>query len=414
MGGAESRSGRLHRRFFPDSPLRSHPVAKIVAVATLFLASRGVMLAFSDRVSWDVYYYWFGLHQDRPAGELLTEYPTPVAWALAGLHAVASELAAFKIWFALIMVGLDALTTVLLWRRSAWMGALWLAFGTAIGPITYFRIDLPTATLVALALLWSSARPRTAGALLGLAAAVKLWPALLAPLLVVGADSQRKPRLVGFLCMGGGLGLASLIIAGWERSLSPLAWQSERGLQIESIAATPLMLGYAFDPGTWHVGYSRFNAAELTGPGAGLALALTSLATVVPALLAAVLSWRLLKKASPEALAACFIAVVAWTIVFNKTFSPQYLWWLAGPVAIWCAWASSRRLATAVGLGTIVLALATGLIFPWCYESVISGSAAGVLLLALRNLGVVVLAFWALAHAWRTTGNFQVASGKQA
>ena len=205
MGGAESRSGRLHRRFFPDSPLRSHPVAKIVAVATLFLASRGVMLAFSDRVSWDVYYYWFGLHQDRPAGELLTEYPTPVAWALAGLHAVASELAAFKIWFALIMVGLDALTTVLLWRRSAWMGALWLAFGTAIGPITYFRIDLPTATLVALALLWSSARPRTAGALLGLAAAVKLWPALLAPLLVVGADSQRKPRLVGFLCLRGTL-----------------------------------------------------------------------------------------------------------------------------------------------------------------------------------------------------------------
>lgn len=389
-------------------------MAMILAVATLFIASRWILLTFSDRVSWDVYYYWFGLHQNRPVGELLTEYPAPVAWALAGLHSVASELTAFKIWFAFIMVGLDAVTMVLLWRRSAWMGALWLAFGTAIGTITYFRIDLPTATLVALALLWSSAKPRTAGALLGLAAAVKLWPALLAPLLVVGADAQRKARLIGFLCMGGGLGLASLLIAGWERSLSPLIWQSERGLQIESIAATPLMLGYAFAPETWNVGFSRFNAAELTGPGVGLALTLTSLATVGPALLAAVLTWRLLKKTSPEALAACIIAVVAWTIVLNKTFSPQYLWWLAGPVAIWCAWASSRRMAAVVGLGTIVLALATGLIFPWCYGSILSGTVAGVLLLAFRNTGVVVFALWALIQAWRTTGDFRVASGKQA
>lgn len=380
----------------------------------LFILTRAAMLTQSWRVSWDVYYYWLGLHHGRPIADLLTEYPTPVAWALSALHSLFPGLWSFQAAFTLLMVGLDALTAILLWRRSVRAGLLWLAFGTAIGVITYYRIDLVTATPVALALLWASSRPRTAGALLGLAAAIKLWPALLAPALVAGTGAQRRARLLGFAAAGGGLGLASLILAGWGRSVSPLVWQSERGLQIESVAATPLIVGRVLSPETWHVGISRFNAMEITGPGVDAALAATSAANLVLVVLAATLAWRLARRPLPEGMAISVMAVVAWTIVVNKTFSPQYLWWLAGPVAIWCIWTASRRQLLAVSVGVVALALATGLIFPWCYDAITDGTVAGALLLTARNVGVVVLAVWALIRAWHTTGDFQVASEKQA
>ncbi|MDO4785105.1 MAG: glycosyltransferase 87 family protein [Propionibacteriaceae bacterium] len=385
-----------------------------LAVIVLFILTRAAMLTQSWRVSWDVYYYWFGPHHGRAIAELLTEYPTPVAWALSGLHALFPELPSFRAAFTLLMVGLDALTAVLLWRRSLRAGLVWLAFGTAIGVISYHRIDLLTATPVALALLWASARPKAAGALLGLAAAFKLWPALLAPALVAGADGQRRARLLGFTAVGGGLGLASLLLAGWARSVSPLTWQAERGLQIESVAATPLVVGRVLSPDAWHVGVSEFNAVEIAGPGTDAALLVTSVANVLAVVIAAALAWRLSRRPSAEGLAVCVIAITAWMIVVNKTFSPQYLWWLAGPVAIWCIWAASRRQMFIISGSMIALALATGLIFPWCYDAITDGYAAGMVLLAARNAGMVAFAVWALLRAWRVTGDFRVASEKQA
>ena len=103
-------------------------------------------------------------------------------------------------------------------------------------------------------------------------AALKLWPALLVlPLLGVGRRGTRVAA--GFGITGGGLALASLLIGGWERLVSPLTWQSNRGLQIESVPATPLMWLRAASEGRgWTVGLSRYNAYEISGPGAQFAL----------------------------------------------------------------------------------------------------------------------------------------------
>lgn len=56
--------------------------------------------------------------------------------------------------------------------------------------------------------------------------------------------------------------------------MSPLAYQRDRGLQVESPAAAPAMVARALEPGRYVVGYSDFQAYEVSGPGVHLLLVL--------------------------------------------------------------------------------------------------------------------------------------------
>ena len=142
----------------------------------------------------------------------------------------------------------------------------WLIFVPLIGPLAYLRFDMLPAVLAGGALLAARRKPWVTGALTGLGAAIKLWPALL-----IGAflsyRSDRRPAGVAFVVVGFGLALISLIFGGWSRLISPLTWQSDRGLQIESIWATPLMLARAARPDHWIVDISQYQAYEIFGPG---------------------------------------------------------------------------------------------------------------------------------------------------
>ena len=117
------------------------------------------------------------------------------------------------------------------------------------------------------ALLAARRRPGLTGALTGLGAAIKLWPALLiAAFLSYRPD--RKPAGIAFVVVGFGLAAVSLLAGGWARLVSPLTWQSGRGLQIESIWATPLMVARAVRPaalGGGHLATSR--RTRSSGPG---------------------------------------------------------------------------------------------------------------------------------------------------
>ena len=103
------------------------------------------------------------------------------------------------------------------------------------------------AVLAGGALLAARRRPWLTGALTGLGAAIKLWPALLAGAFAVRRRG-RGPMLGAFVGVGFGLAALSLAAGGASRLFSPLTWQSGRGLQIESVWATPLMVARAFDP----------------------------------------------------------------------------------------------------------------------------------------------------------------------
>ena len=223
-----------------------------------------VIFAFLESyVIGDVYYYQRKIAAMFEVGlpNTLNEYPTPVAWILTIPYVLgAGSQTGYAIAFVAGMMALDAGFTYLLWRHNGRRHdrsiTFWLLFVLLIGPLSYLRFDILPAVLAGAAVLYARRVPWVTGALTGLGAAIKLWPALLW-LAFLAHKPARKPVTIAFLASGVGLALLSLIFGGWTRLVSPLTWQSGRGLQIESIWATPLMIARAADPLRWTVGFSR-------------------------------------------------------------------------------------------------------------------------------------------------------------
>lgn len=401
-----------------------------LAAIALWLASRALMaILWASKetfIDHDVrYYYWQLTNHQMDAA--LVEYPTPIALLLHGLRLVAGPTEqAFLMAFVLVMAIIDGATTIWLWRSySRRAASYWAAFTFAIGSLIWFRIDLLPAVAVATGLVWLTRRPAASGVAVALGAATKLWPALLIfPML--GGDRYARRRAVGFGVAGGTLGLASLLGFGWRRSTSPLTWQSDRGLQIESIVATWPMLRHAFDtPGLYYTELSEHNAWEIYGPQVAAWLQLADWLLVGTVLLAIVLGWLIALNgvglagrslAGPQdpaaiarrshAIVLAQIAIICAVIVANKTFSPQYMIWLAGPLAILASIPLPRRdrrgASWLAGLGLACAGL-THLVFPLNYSGLIASTAQvdETLLLTGRNLLMVILTGLAVVLALR-------------
>ena len=84
-----------------------------------------------------------------------------------------------------------------------------------------------------------------ASAAIAVATALKLWPVLLPPSWrrSGGGSVPRAVPGVGLVIAG-----ACLAVAGWDRLFSPLLYQADRGLQVESLFAFPVMVGWLFHP----------------------------------------------------------------------------------------------------------------------------------------------------------------------
>ena len=260
-------------------------------IVLVWLATRLLSLialtAFERFVVGDVFYYHRKINALFSAGldRTLYEYPTPVVWILwLPYGASFGSRVGYLIAFVIFMLALDALFTYALWRatgrRHDTSIDFWLIFVPLIGPLAYLRFDMLPAVLAGGALLAARRKPWITGALTGLGAAIKLWPALL-----IGAfmsyRSDRRPAGVAFVVVGFGLALISLIFGGWSRLISPLTWQSDRGLQIESIWATPLMVARALSPDQWIVDMSQYQAYEIFGPGVDAWVMISSIATLL-------------------------------------------------------------------------------------------------------------------------------------
>lgn len=402
-------------------------------VGRLWLASRLLVL-----VEWaamlftlgDTRYYFEKISRMPALGPQATmvEYPTPVLWLLELPNLLAfGQRWVYVASFFFLMFLLDAAFSRSLWRHGGRLRgqamAFWIAFVPLVGTTSYLRFDILTAVLAGWALLLAGRRrPGWAGALIGIGAAVKLWPALLWPALMgsdrIGArGSTRWRSSLGFWGAGGGLALVSLLWAGWDRLLSPLGWQGERGLQIESVWAGIPMVQRLIQPHEFWIAVSDFNAWEISGPGTDLLLTGASLATAL-GILAVVLAyvlWLRRPVQRPVEAAALMILLVLVMIVANKTFSPQYLIWLGGPLA--AAWAmaghtdegSSTDLADQSALLristlTLAVSLLTQLVYPIGYASLVGhrpGMVLATVVLLVRNLALVWLLLLVAGWCWR-------------
>jgi hypothetical protein len=269
----------------------------------------------------------------------------------------------------MVLFGLAGITVCFSAMRALGLEGVRLAAGLAplaaapllLGPLVLERFDLFPAFLVtsALALLLAG-RDRAAGVVLGLAIAVKVYPATLVPLAAawIWRRRGRREALVA-------LGLCALVVvlvfvpflAVAPRGVaSSVRGQLDRPLQIESAGSAVLLAAHhVFGMG---LGWDNSHGSDnLSGP---VAVAAATVSTVLQVGLLLWIWFRFAASrggASTTVLAdASFAALLAF-VALGKVLSPQFLLWLM-PVA---ALAGGRR----GWIALVSLAVASGLTRGW-------------------------------------------------
>jgi hypothetical protein len=186
-------------------------------------------------------------------------------------------------------------------------------------PLALGRFDLVPAALVLAAVLAREAgRSATWSALLSMGVAVKAFPLALFPSLMRG---ERNPKRVAVAAAVPVLVCAAIVLAWGDEFTSAISYHTERGLQIESVAATPLEIAGLNDVDrAAQYGSGSFN---FTGPGSDLARALSIGALVFMYGLVLWAGWR--SSVSQMRLATALLAVI---VVLSPVLSPQFLFWL--------------------------------------------------------------------------------------
>ncbi len=394
-------------------------VLAVAATVAAWVVTRGLVLwLYLDRHSWvtgDIDYFARSLAAvpDEGLARTLVEYPLPGVLVVALPWLLVTMLDAPEAYAEAVLVLSMAADAAFLFLLARFGGAgrraavvVWLLAVPLLGATAYARFDLVPGVLAGTALLLLPVHPRAAAGAGALATGFKLWPALVLPALAAPAATRRAVLTVVGL-VGGVLAVASLVVAGWGRLVSPLTWQSERGLQIESVAATPAMVGWAAFPDRYMVVFTQHNAFEVLGPATGLLVRLSEAAMLM---LAAALvwlwaaAWRRGQAVSARSVAWLALAAVSAFVVTSKVLSPQYLLWLLPLAAAATAVAGSVALRAWTAL-LLVATAATQVVFPELYSYVVApGDLTGVavLVLATRNLLLVALTAWAGVMAVRT------------
>ena len=379
----------------------------------------------------DVRYYRWGMTGQMDGA--MDEYPEVGTWPVKLVHLLTGpELtdvaeSRFIAGFILLNILTSAVFAALLWWRGKVRGTatavwFWILFIAVSGPIVVTRLDLFLGLVIAAAvwLLFSNSRARhLAPALLATTTMMKLWPGVLGAVLIGGWRRRSTwVRVAVFAVSLAALCLLVVAAGPVDRLVSPLTYQGDRGLQIESVAATPLMLAAAIasyrDPstaGTWEIGYAASKSYEITGPGADAAIAVATVAQVVMLLAAAV--WAVVRLVrddwTPTLVLASVLLLTVLVVATNKVFSPQYIVWLApvAAVGLLVLTGKTRRWILAVSGLVLLLAALTAMVYPLLYDGLLSSAPdlGATVVLTLRSITVVVLAVvcagWTLSASGR-------------
>lgn len=361
----------------------------------------------------DSYYYFLAAEEAAKGGGVagaLGEYPTPAASLLLWLYTLGDGYEAYRAALIVLTCVADGLFALLLGRLTGPGGVLaWILLTTSLGQVALLRFDMLPAVVAGAALVCATrgATP-VAAALIGLGTGLKLWPVLLLPL-TLGRRGKRAWAALAFAVTGLVLVAGSLVAGGWARLFTPLSYQSERGLQIEAVPATLPMVQWSTNE-SFTVWFSTFRAFEVTGPTVDQWLSIADGAAVLAFLgCAALVAWWWFHGARPEAIGYLALTFVGAFVVTSRALSPQYLLWLAAPVAAVVALAArpaapdadprERGLTPAlITLGAmLVLDVLTLAIYPVSYSSLTGrgeGTGSAVRLLVWRNLGLLAFLAW--------------------
>jgi hypothetical protein len=359
-----------------------------------------------------------------PSGDSQWQYPPGAAFVMLVPRALARIGIGYVNAFFFFALAADAAVFLLLLaqadriaeqtRRAPHLSGLWawVIGGVALGPIMYMRYDvIVTAVAVAglLAVVRTTAR-RSAeqaerrtwevrGALLGLGAIVKVWPGVL----LLGLPPKQRGGRALFSALACAVIVSGLLAAVLPGALSFLGHQGDRGIEVESVLASPFMIAswFGYPVRTVH----KDGNFQLAGHGTGLVGSAAILLTLVG--FAVVLWWRV-RRFDPDRWTPALMYDVGFTtllvmVVTSRVLSPQYLIWLMGLAALCLAEDGPGRRATLMGVpARMVMActLASQIDFPLLFGQVLTHGFWGTAVVAARNLVLLAATLIALRRLW--------------
>jgi hypothetical protein len=384
-GAGGLRDWRIWRKHLPS-----------FALWALWLATRAVLYLAGTvpRFAGDagLYQHWYACCLSRhafPSADPMWQYPPGaglVLWLPGRLPG------SYLDDFALLATGCDLAVTIVLHAASrrdgrpagAWY---WVCGVPVLGSLAVDRLDM-IPVMLSVAALCAAGRGGVRGVLLAAATVVKAWPVTLlagtAP-----AQWRRVPAAIAAV-------LAPLAFFPGP-TMSFLAHQDARGVEIESAVAVPFMIWRLVG---WHgsVVY-QYGAWQLSGEYAGLARDASRLGLILIA--AAVTAWCVVTARGhirwrPEFAADAPLAVTLLVLVDSPVLSPQYMLWAIGLAA--ACLATGQTTQRPVALAILAAALLTVLVFPVGWQSLLRGSAMITGILAARD---ALLAAAAAVSCWR-------------
>ncbi|MFF0560313.1 glycosyltransferase family 87 protein [Streptomyces sp. NPDC004266] len=383
-----------------------------LALAAVWILARAGMLLLLVRDDLGIggvgrevglYQYWYGQFAAGtfPPGDATWQYP-PGAGLVVMAPGLLPWLTYFQAFVALTLLA-DAVVTLALARadsarvtHGAW---IWVCGLPLLLHLPLARYDVQTTALAVLALLAlgtrSTAAHRLGGALAGIGAMVKVWPALT----LIGTPRGRTTREAWTAAAVTALVLLATLALLFSESLGFLRQQGSRGIQIESLGGTALAVARATGAWSGRVDF-RYGAFEYVGPYVStlghLALLLTVLA------FGWLLLWRLQARRWTPAtpLDAALAAVLLFTVT-SRVISPQYMVWLIGLAAVCLT--SRHTVMRPVALLLLPAAALSSLAYPVLYADVVDGTATGLAVMVLRNGLLLAAALLAARRLWTST-----------
>jgi hypothetical protein len=337
------------------------------------------------------------VHGEVPYRDFDVEYP-PGALPVFVLPAVGSPSEhGYRTRFDLLMLvcGIGAVAAVAAALGALGAGStrlLWALAFTGVTPlllgsVLLTRYDLWPAALAAAALATLCAgRNRLSLALLGLATAAKVYPAVLAPLFVAHVWRRRGAREAG-VAAGIGLVVTAAIFAPFV-ALAPggvrdtVVRQTTRPLQIESLGSAVLLAAHHLFGLGLRVDFSH--GSQNLGGSLPDAVGAAESALVLAGL-AALWIWFARRPRDTETLVRASAAAVCLFVAFGKVLSPQYMIWLIPLVPL----VRGKRGLAAGALFALALVL-TQLWFPDRYWSLVYGFGGYESALVLARDAVLV------------------------
>ena len=325
-----------------------------------------------------------------PYRDLHLEYPPGALAAIVPPGLGSPREQTYAVRFEWGMLALFAITISLLARRprAAFVVA---AAPLLLGPVALKRFDaLPALLTVAALLLALRRRHAWAGATLGLGTAVKLYPVLLLPLVVIAAGRKAGARAVAAFAGACAAVFVPFLVVAPHGVLSSIHDQVGRHLQIETPLASLALLAHSF--GLLSVGVVSEEHTYGLGGTSGFLLAVL---TTIAFLAALGLIWfnapRLVR--SHHGLVLAWAATLSTTVVFGRVLSPQYLVWLL-PVVPLVSWRATWLLVASLVL--------TNIWYPVHYLAVVvHADRGGLELLVARNIVLTALLVTLLAAVGR-------------